>query len=51
MADSAVIQVLQTDQIRNYVNAAASALVAYDQVLSFSREVDLIWVRIFNCVV
>ncbi|KAH7906147.1 hypothetical protein BJ138DRAFT_1163304 [Hygrophoropsis aurantiaca] len=46
MADSAVlIQQLQTEQTMNYIIAAAGALVAYDQVLTFSREVNLVWNR------
>ncbi|KAH7906099.1 hypothetical protein BJ138DRAFT_672302 [Hygrophoropsis aurantiaca] len=45
MADPALIQDLQGRQIINYVAAAAGALVAYDQVLTFSQEVDHIWNR------
>ncbi|KAH7907907.1 hypothetical protein BJ138DRAFT_1128829 [Hygrophoropsis aurantiaca] len=45
MADSALIQELQTIQTQYYVIVAAGALVAYDQVLTFSQEVDLIWNR------
>ncbi|KAH7905634.1 hypothetical protein BJ138DRAFT_1183541 [Hygrophoropsis aurantiaca] len=45
MADPAVIQVLQTIQTTNYITAAGAALVVYDQVLTLSQEVDLIWNR------
>ncbi|KAH7905635.1 hypothetical protein BJ138DRAFT_1164355 [Hygrophoropsis aurantiaca] len=45
MADPAFIQMLQTTQTTNYLAAAGGALVAYDQVLSLSQEVDHIWNR------
>ncbi|KAH7925168.1 hypothetical protein BV22DRAFT_453148 [Leucogyrophana mollusca] len=38
-------QVLYVVQSANYVSMAASAAVVYDQVLTFSQEVDLIWRR------
>ncbi|KAH7904246.1 hypothetical protein BJ138DRAFT_945806 [Hygrophoropsis aurantiaca] len=43
MGDSAIIQVLQTEQITHYLTAAGGALVAYDQVQTFAQEVDHIW--------
>ncbi|KAH7916097.1 hypothetical protein BJ138DRAFT_1097308 [Hygrophoropsis aurantiaca] len=45
MADPTFIQVLQVTQKTNYANVAVGALVAYDQALSFSQEVDFIWNR------
>ncbi|KAH7906076.1 hypothetical protein BJ138DRAFT_673845 [Hygrophoropsis aurantiaca] len=48
MADSALIQELQATQTANYVAAAAGALVVYDQVLMFSREINHIWNRQWN---
>ncbi|KAH7907875.1 hypothetical protein BJ138DRAFT_1128861 [Hygrophoropsis aurantiaca] len=38
MADPALIQQLQMIQVLNYVDAAAGALVVYNQVLTFSQE-------------
>ncbi|KAH7904162.1 hypothetical protein BJ138DRAFT_1184202 [Hygrophoropsis aurantiaca] len=38
-------QELQATQAANYLSAAAGALVIYDQVLTFSNEVDHIWNR------
>ncbi|KAH7907648.1 hypothetical protein BJ138DRAFT_459526 [Hygrophoropsis aurantiaca] len=40
MADS-----LQTKKTTDYLAAAGGALVAYDQVLTFSQEIDLVWNR------
>ncbi|KAH7906689.1 hypothetical protein BJ138DRAFT_1162027 [Hygrophoropsis aurantiaca] len=48
MADPALIQTLWEVQTENYVAAAACALVIYDQVLMFSREIDHIWNREWN---
>ncbi|KAH7903663.1 hypothetical protein BJ138DRAFT_1167787 [Hygrophoropsis aurantiaca] len=46
MADlQALIYELQMQQVVNYLAAAGGALVLYDQVLTFSQEVDLIWNR------
>ncbi|KAH7908084.1 hypothetical protein BJ138DRAFT_1158503 [Hygrophoropsis aurantiaca] len=45
MADPAFIQELQMVQTMNYLTAAGGALVAYDQVITFSQEVDHIWNR------
>ncbi|KAH7907647.1 hypothetical protein BJ138DRAFT_1159642 [Hygrophoropsis aurantiaca] len=45
MADSALIQRLQMEQTAAYLAAAGAALVAYDQVLTFSQEVNLVWNR------
>ncbi|KAH7917765.1 hypothetical protein BV22DRAFT_1042222, partial [Leucogyrophana mollusca] len=36
-------------QIVNYINTVSAAVVAYDQVLNFSKEVDLIWVDASGC--
>ncbi|KAH7903237.1 hypothetical protein BJ138DRAFT_181684 [Hygrophoropsis aurantiaca] len=49
MADSALtVPELQAAQTTNYVAVAAGALVAYDQVLTFSQEFDHIWNRQWN---
>ncbi|KAH7904964.1 hypothetical protein BJ138DRAFT_844473 [Hygrophoropsis aurantiaca] len=48
MADPAFIQELQWRQITNYITAAGGALVAYDQVLTFSEEVIYLWNRQWN---
>ncbi|KAH7913305.1 hypothetical protein BJ138DRAFT_647534 [Hygrophoropsis aurantiaca] len=45
MAESVFIQQLQMEQTLNYLAASGAALVVYDQVLTFSREVDLVWNR------
>ncbi|KAH7907649.1 hypothetical protein BJ138DRAFT_459507 [Hygrophoropsis aurantiaca] len=45
MADPAFIKQLRMDQTTIYLTAAAGALVAYDQVLTFSQEVNLVWNR------
>ncbi|KAH7906837.1 hypothetical protein BJ138DRAFT_575958 [Hygrophoropsis aurantiaca] len=45
MADPSMDQMLQMMQTSNYVTTAAVALVVYDQVLTFSHEVDYIWNR------
>ncbi|KAH7905251.1 hypothetical protein BJ138DRAFT_1130590 [Hygrophoropsis aurantiaca] len=43
MAEFVLIQQLQTQQTMIYCIAAGGALVAYDQVLTFSQEVNLVW--------
>ncbi|KAH7906078.1 hypothetical protein BJ138DRAFT_1163513 [Hygrophoropsis aurantiaca] len=45
MADLALIQELQAIQTAHHVAAAAGTLVAYNQVLILSQEVDHIWNR------
>ncbi|KAH7907735.1 hypothetical protein BJ138DRAFT_1159366 [Hygrophoropsis aurantiaca] len=45
MADLGFIQELQMEQTTHYLTAVAGALVAYDHVLTFSQEVDLVWNR------
>ncbi|KAH7905585.1 hypothetical protein BJ138DRAFT_746422 [Hygrophoropsis aurantiaca] len=45
MADPEAIQLLQAIQTTYYFAAAGGALVAYDQVLTFSQEIDLVWNR------
>ncbi|KAH7911474.1 hypothetical protein BJ138DRAFT_913493 [Hygrophoropsis aurantiaca] len=48
MADPGLIQELQAAQTTNYIAAAAGALVAYDQVLTFAQEIEHIWDRQWN---
>ncbi|KAH7907232.1 hypothetical protein BJ138DRAFT_1129315 [Hygrophoropsis aurantiaca] len=43
MADPVLI--LQMQQTMNYVTAAAATFVLYDQILTSSQEVDLVWNR------
>ncbi|KAH7905771.1 hypothetical protein BJ138DRAFT_1164121 [Hygrophoropsis aurantiaca] len=42
---SALIQALTMTQTTSYITTASAAAVAYDQVLNFYQEIDLIWKR------
>ncbi|KAH7907642.1 hypothetical protein BJ138DRAFT_1159619, partial [Hygrophoropsis aurantiaca] len=42
---SALIQALTVTQTTSYITTASAAAVAYDQVLNFYQEIELIWKR------
>ncbi|OCH90494.1 hypothetical protein OBBRIDRAFT_776875 [Obba rivulosa] len=45
-----IISALKTDSIEAYCTVASSALILYDHLSTFSREVEFIWGRKFNSV-
>ncbi|EMD36940.1 hypothetical protein CERSUDRAFT_105978, partial [Gelatoporia subvermispora B] len=45
-----IISTLRTDSVESYCTVASSALLLYDHLTTFSREVEFIWGRSFNSV-